>query len=344
MKGFSAFNRLLFILNIFPAALLVLTCYIAYFPLAGLPLLDVLGLLVPVLVMANIPFLIYWSLLKKWQAILSFLTLLLGLVSFGSVYQSNKTSVYSPEKDISVMTYNVKGFGIRRGRLVSEEANSGILEFIREENPDIICIQEFSRIVARQLKAYPYRFQTPYFSGKTTQAIFSKYPILNGGSLDFPNSGNNALFADIAYEKDTLRIYNIHLESFQIHSFSSLLSRNLGIDFLKRLQYTASKHREQADLLMAHKAKSPYPSIFTGDFNQTPYSPTFHKLQSGMRDTFKEKGNGWGTTFKRNIISARVDFILTDAERFEVIEHQNFDLQHSDHLPVMARVRLRSDE
>ena len=343
MKGFTALNRLLFILNLFPAALLGLTCYIAYFPFPELPLFDVTGLLVPVLVLANIPFLVYWLLLRKWQALLSLFVLVLGLVSFGSVYQSNEISIANTEKGLSVMSYNVKGFGIRYGRLVSEEANNGILEFIGKEDPDIICIQEFSRVMARQLKAYPYRYQTPYFSAKTTQAIFSKFPILKGGSLDFQNSGNNSIFADIAYGKDTLRIYNIHLESFQIRSFRSLLGRNFGIDFLRRLQYTASKHREQADLLITHKSNSPYPSIFCGDFNQTPYSPTFHQLRNGMLDTFKEKGNGWGTTFKRNIISARIDFILTDEERFEVLEHRNYDLQLSDHLPVMARVRLRSD-
>ena len=344
MKGFSAFNRLLFILNIFPAALLGLSCYIAYYPLSELPLFDVFGLLVPTLVVANMLFLFFWLLQRKWYAILSFVVLVLGFLSFGSVYQFNKSIISDSVREISILSYNVQDFGYYRGNEVFKQLSNGVTDFLNNQKPDVICFQEFSRIMARQLKAYPYRFQTPYFSGKTTQAIFSKYPIINGGSLDFPNSGNNALFADIIYGKDTLRIYNIHLESFKIHSFRSLLSRNFGIDFLKRLQYTASKHREQADLLMVHRSKSPYPAVFCGDFNQTPYSPTFQKLQSGMRDTFKEKGNGWGTTFVRNIISARVDFILTDAERFEVLEHRNYDLKLSDHLPVMARIRLRSDE
>ena len=62
-----------------------------------------------------------------------------------------------------------------------------------------------------------------------------------------------------------------------------------------------------------------------------------------MKDSFREEGQGWGTTFIRNIISARIDFILTDAEAIEVLEHRNYDLRVSDHLPVMARIDLLSD-
>ncbi|NNJ38203.1 MAG: endonuclease/exonuclease/phosphatase family protein [Flavobacteriaceae bacterium] len=187
-------------------------------------------------------------------------------------------------------------------------------------------------------------YQTAYGTGKTAQAIFSKFPITSNGSLDFPNTGNNAIYADIVYEKDTLRVYNIHLESYWIRSFRSLLKKNAGVDFLKKLQYTAGKHREQARMLQAHREKSPYPSIFCGDFNQTPFSPSFQTLNSGMQDSFRERGQGWGTTFIRNIISARIDFILADSKAFEVLEHRNFDLRASDHLPVMARLDLKSDQ
>ncbi|MBT8177572.1 MAG: endonuclease/exonuclease/phosphatase family protein, partial [Eudoraea sp.] len=245
---------------------------------------------------------------------------------------------------ISILSYNVQGFNSYRGKEFADSVSVGIVDYIQRQDPDIICFQEFSRIRARQLKQYPFQYQTPYFSGKTNQAIFSKYPIVGQGSLDFPESPNNALYVDLVLKKDTLRVYNIHLESYKIHSFRSLLKKNAGVDFLKKLQYTAAKHREQARMLQAHRQKSPYPSIFCGDFNQTPFSPSFQMLNSGMQDSFRERGQGWGTTFIRNIISARIDFILADSKAFEVLEHGNFDLRASDHLPVMARLDLKSDQ
>jgi hypothetical protein len=41
---------------------------------------------------------------------------------------------------------------------------------------------------------------------KTGQAIFSKYPIIDQGNLVFPNSNNNAIFADIKTWKDIIRV------------------------------------------------------------------------------------------------------------------------------------------
>lgn len=343
MKPFSGFRKLALILNAFPALGLLLACFIAYYPIDSLPLLDVFGLLVPMLVIFNLIFLVYWGLLRNRYFLISIPPLLLGYLCFGGVYQFHTDSDAETKEGISILTYNVQDFNSYRGKAVSDSVSTNIISFIKEYNPDILSFQEFSRRRARNLAHYPYKYQTPYNSSKTIQAIFSKYPIIGSGSLEFPNSQNNALFADIVIKGDTMRVYNIHLQSFQIHSFRSIVKRNLGIGFLRRLQYTASKHQEQAAILNSHREASPYPSIICGDFNQTPYSPSFIKLKRGMQDSFREKGQGWGTTFMRNIISARIDFILADEQAFEILEHRNFDLRLSDHLPVMARLQIRSD-
>lgn len=343
MKLNSGLNRLILILNIFPALCLVLVCVIAYYPIVSLPLLDVLGLITPILIVVNLFFLLYWGFVKRSYILVPLLPLLLGFLSFGSIFQFNAQSDKTLDRGISILTYNVESFNYYKGKKVSDSVSIEIMTFIKKQDPDIICFQEFTRIKARQLKKYPYQYLTPYFKGKTTQGIFSKYLIIGQGSLDFPNSGNNSLYIDVVYKKDTLRVYNIHLQSYQVTSFRSLLKKQGGINFLKRLQYTASKLREQARILQAHREKSPYPSILCGDFNQTPFSPAFKMLNSGMKDSFREKGLGWGISFIRGIIHARIDFILADSEAFEILEHQNFKLRASDHLPVMARIDLRSD-
>ena len=343
MKLNSGLNRSILILNLFPAFALILVCLISYYPIEFLPLLDILGLITPILVLLNLLFLLYWGLMRKQYILIPAFPLLAGFLSFGSVFQFNPRSDKVLDTGISILTYNVQVFSFNKGKEVSNSVGVKITDFIKNEDPDIICFQEFKRSHARLLKQYTHQYLSPLQRGKTTQSIYSKYPIIGSGSLDFPRSSNNAIYVDVVFKKDTLRIYNIHLQSYQVTSFRSLLKKQGGTDLLNRLSLTAAKHREQAEILQAHRETSPYPSIICGDFNQTPYSPSFQRIKEGMLDSYLEKGWGWGTTFIRSVISARIDFILADSDAFEVLEHRNYDIRYSDHLPIMARLNLVSD-
>lgn len=64
-----------------------------------------------------------------------------------------------------------------------------------------------------------YKHKFIFIQGKnieTGQAIFSKYKIINQGTIAFPESDNLVIFADVKKGKDTLRVYNIHLQSVKI--------------------------------------------------------------------------------------------------------------------------------
>ncbi len=343
MKRASGFRKFLVVLTLFPALLLLFACYIAYYPISSLPFLDVFGILVPLLMIINSLFFIFWIWIRKRYALIPFIALLLGFLSFGSIYKLKLFAEDSIEDQLSILSYNVQGFKYWAGKEVQERTATDVLKFVNENDPGIICFQEYKPVKQELIQSYPYQYYTPPGSRKTNQVILSKYPIVASGSLDFPNTGNNAIYADVVFKKDTLRIYNIHLQSYWIYSFSSLIKRNTGKDFLKRLQQTAYKHREQAGILEKHRNATTYPAIYVGDFNQPPYSPSFKQLTKNMKDSFREAGKGWGTTFKRNYISARIDFILSDGNAFEVLDHQNFDLRKSDHLPVMASLKYLSD-
>ncbi|MCX2720412.1 endonuclease/exonuclease/phosphatase family protein [Lentiprolixibacter aurantiacus] len=343
MRLASGIRKFFVLLNVAAAFTLLLACYNAYKPIPSLPLVDVIGILVPPLMIINLLFLVFWIWIKKQFALISAISLLVGFWCFGSIYEIQFLKPDLSEKDLSIFSYNVQGFKYWAGKEASGIVSIDILEFISEQDPDVVCFQEYKPVRPELIASYPFRYYTPHGTGRTSQAILSKYPIANGGSLNFPNSGNNAIYADVAYGKDTIRIYNVHLQSYWIYSFRSLIKRNAGKDFMKRLQHTAAKHREQAVILENHRKSSNHPVVYAGDFNQPPYSPSFRRLSEDMKDSFREEGGGWGTTFKRNYISARIDFILADDQAFEVIDHQNFNIRKSDHLPVMARLKYRSN-
>ncbi len=319
---------------------LLLAC-LAYFT-SPFPLLDALSILVPWLVIGN---LILTGLLifrKNRIVFLPILTLLIAFVSFGSIYKWGSKPDMKTEEGIRIMTYNTRSFG--DGRYVSRyDIENKISSFVLSEDPGIISFQEFNNRKRREFEHYPYRFITPASMGKSTQAIYSKYPIVNTGFIEFPDTGNNCIYADVLYKEDTLRIYNVHLQSYNIGS-RRFLWRNYGIDFLRRLNSVAKKHREQAQLVREHREASPYPSVICGDFNATPFSHTYRILKGNMQDSFREQGSGWGTTFYLSSrFPFRIDYILSD-DRFEILSHQNFQVRLSDHLPVMAILKPKGEE
>ena len=77
---------------------------------------------------------------------------------------------------------------------------------------------------AQNSKNYPHQYNaSSKINGQNGLCILSKYPLVNRGQLDFSDSNNSGLFADF-FIKDSIRIYNIHLESLSINLKDTLYS------------------------------------------------------------------------------------------------------------------------
>ena len=226
--------------------------------------------------------------------------------------------------------------GVKWSRIPSY--NDEIADFIVQQDADIVCFQEFSRTIDKKLKQYQFNYQTPFQIGRIKQAIYSKYKILGTGSINFPNSGNNAIYVDILIKKDTHRIYNLHLQSLVVRPGS--FKREQPQRLFKRLSITVQKQQEQAKLVIEHSRSVNYKKIICGDFNNTQFSSVYKTIKGEMNDTFLEKGSGFGSTYNFKFLPYRIDFILADPE-INIKSHRNFDVRLSDHTPVMASFRLK---
>ena len=214
-----------------------------------------------------------------------------------------------------------------------------IINFIIEQDPDIICFQEFNPIMRGQLMQYPYKYLSSYTNWNATQAIFSKFPIVDNGSLEFPETLNNAIYADIKYKGESIRVYNIHLQSFNVIPSRVKSVRRVVRAYVK-MRKTFVKQEEQVQIFDKHRNESPFRNIVCADFNNTPFSNVYRIAKGEMQDTFDEKGTGFGKTFDLKIVPFRIDFILAD-KSMKVMTHQNFELRLSDHYPVMTSIRLQ---
>lgn len=337
MKNLNIFQKFIFVINNIFCLVLVIGYFSPYISPSALPILSVLGLTMPALIIVNILFILFWLIKLKKQVILSLLVGILGFFIAPHFVKFNTKNKKSNE-EISVMNYNVRLFN-KYNWINDKEIPKKIKYFIEKENPDIVCMQEFHPL-GENLLDYPYKYiQTAKKNGHFGQAIFSKYKIINKGSLFFKNTSNNAIFVDIVRKLDTIRVYNLHLESLGLHPDKENFGQKNSEKLLQRLSKVFVRQQKQVEQLMEHKRKSKYPVILLGDFNNTCYSWVYKELTKNMKDTFIEAGNAFGTSFKIKNIPLRIDYILTD-KVFKINQHKNYSVKLSDHEPIFARIGL----
>ena len=341
MGNLSILNKFIFFVNTIVALLLLFSCVVPHISLRSISFLFIFSLAVPYLVAANAMFLLYWILKGRRQFWLSFLVLVIGYFTLGTFIKFFKSNREPTEENLSVLTFNTQSFH-GNSRLTNPQLSDSIVKFIKEENADIVCFQEFdySKIKGKDFKQYPFKFvnyEFGVYNDKVIQAIYSKYPIIQKGSLEFPNSNNNAIFADIKIESDTIRIYNLHLQSLRVRPGS--IRREQSQKLLKRLNTSFVKQQEQAEIVLEHSKTTSHKKIICGDFNNSQYSNVYNDIKGDMKDTFMEMGLGYGRTYNFKFLPLRIDFILVD-EQMEVMDHKNYDVKLSDHFPVMASIKL----
>ncbi len=340
MKGLSVFNKIVYALNLIFVFLLLVACAVPYLSVNFLPFLSFLSLAVPVLVAVNFIFLMYWAIQRKRQLFPSLFVLVFGYFVLGTFLKLNFPRNQFHKEDLKIMSYNVESFN-EFGWTERKNVFNAIQGLVKEEQPDIVCFQEVSINMEKEFLDYPYHYLKKISGGeKVHLGIFSKYPIINAETLTFPNSINNGSFADIAYKGDTLRLYNVHMQSLGITPGTGVLRSHSSKFLYRRVVNAFKKQEQQAEMIAEHKKASPYKTLLCGDFNNTQFSKAHHLLKGDMQDSFIEAGSGYGRTLNFLNIPLRIDFILADSS-FEVKAHKNYNFRYSDHYPVMASFRLK---
>ena len=347
MKKLSWFNKTIFVLNI---ALTIVT-FLAYFlPFLApklFPFLSVLTLILPLFLILNALFFIYWLIQFKRQIVLSSIVLILGITFINKFYKFSSTDNPTEEGDFVVMSYNVRLFNLFEW-IPSSDVAQDIRSFINDQNPDILCIQEYSENASVDLRVYKHKFV--FMQGnkiKSGQAIFSKFPIIDSGNIDLPKSDNSIIYADIRKGKDTIRVYDMHLQSIKISPDVNEIEEDVNVidkqksrQVLRRISLAFKKQQLQAEILTEHKKNCHYPMIICGDMNNSAFSYVYRNIKGDLNDCFEEAGKGFGQTYNFKYYPARIDYILAD-KKMKVKSFKNFsNFKNSDHFPVVARLKM----
>ncbi|PNW29750.1 endonuclease/exonuclease/phosphatase family protein [Formosa algae] len=342
MGKLNGIDKFIFFINSVLATLLLLSYILPYFPPKHFAVLSVLSLTVPVLIIVNVLFALYWLLKLKRQMILSLLVLVFGYFYMGTLFKFSGTTESKSADELSVMSYNVRLFNIYNW-IPDADTGLDISRFIKKEQPDILSLQEYHpNNKSIDFSSYKYNYiQLAGEKNQFGQAIFSQFPIVNTGSVKFPNTPNNAIFADVVKDEDTIRVYNIHLQSLRINTEVEELRKQDSQRLLKSIGHSFAMQQEQTELFLAHKNTCKYKMIITGDLNNTAYSYVYRKIRGDLDDTFKEAGNGFGKTFNFKFFPVRIDFIFADDADFNIKSFKTFNNEvHSDHYPIMTTLSL----
>ena len=325
-------------MNLFFVLLLLLACAVPYLSVNFLPFLSFLSLAVPVLVAINFLFFIAWAVQGKRQMLPSLFVLVFGYFVLGTFLKLDFEHRELKKEDLKVMSYNIRFFN-EFGWEKRVSVFNDIRDFIQKERPDVICFQEVSIGMQKKYLDYPYSYLRKFpQSNKSHLGIFSKFPIIASKTLAFPNSINNGSYVDILYKGDTVRIFNLHMQSLGITPGSGVLRSSSSERLYKKVVKAFKKQEQQAETIHGLIDESPYKTMLCGDFNNTQFSKAYHLIKGDMQDSFIEEGSGYGRTLNYLGIPLRIDFIMADRS-FEVKEHKNYNVKFSDHYPIMASFR-----
>ena len=293
--------------------------------------------------------LLLWS-RKVWIAVLALVIAIPGLKrSYSLGHQVEATP------SVRIMSYNVHNFDHVDGKTDKENMARQVIEKVQEENPDILCCQEFAGFkkgVTRvkcidqfaEASGYPY----VYYNKKRNyggNVVFSKYPIQKvDEESGFGQENTYGIMVAVdAGEKGRFYVANVHLLSYMItdNEIDLLLSSaerqkldTLGKTLLHKLNFAFQRRSEELKQVLEGMPVVDAPVLVCGDFNEPPLSYNYNQMRmAGFEDAFTKVGRGIKPTYAWKLPLLRIDYVWVD-DKVTPLNFERCRFKASDHYPI----------
>lgn len=305
----------------------------------------------PLLIIGNVVLLIYWLIMRRWHwMLMPLITLLCCIPYIGTLYQFGSLDENAEKQDgLKIASYNVALFGRETSGFMAQD----ILSEMKKQKVDVLCMQEYSDHSGDKVNSESYKEYFKYMvMGQNDMVIFSRYPIARSKNIPFEMTNNSAMWAEIKYKGQTIRVYNAHLETTGINTTlrrAAKVEAATGVEIENNAvlnaiygNYTIGMMARagQANVLAMDMRESEAPIIVCGDFNDVPYSYVYNTMKGNLVDGFKECGSGFMYTYRGGKKMVRIDYIFHD-ERFKGLSFYKKELTLSDHFPVFLKLDVK---
>ncbi|MCL2510503.1 MAG: endonuclease/exonuclease/phosphatase family protein [Bacteroidales bacterium] len=263
--------------------------------------------------------------------------------------------------EIKLLSYNCQGLYSNYEKMHGKTLSDSIAQFIANHQPDIVCLQEFRGVKEAEIKtfmddfskginAHDFHYQR-YFIDHTQNSslcliTLSRFPVVNRNAIQL-GKRRIGMYTDLLIWGDTVRVFNIHLQStrlaqkdidFVMNTAPDIQNADNYKNIYRKLANAYSTRAQQARLIALEINKSPHPVIVCGDFNDTPTSFAYHRVAKSLEDAFINSGKGMGNTYNNALLPPiRIDYILY-SNIFKSNDFTVIDAPYSDHFPIMAVV------
>lgn len=258
---------------------------------------------------------------KKYAAFAMLTVMICTVFEIYSVTSQPPTPPASGET-IKVALYN---------KLYFAQNQKHLINWIKEENPDIVIIQEADPDALSTLKQntdYPYILER-ILPNPFGFILVSKYPISNPTIGETKRHVINNIYGHTHItikDKTVISVYNAH--PVPPVSYEHTTQRNSDIDFIASLIQKDSNHN----------------IIVAGDFNITPYSPQFKKLlkKTNLLNQYNSMlpVPSWPSPFFDYLFQIPIDHILHKGD-LHLIEKRRGPSMGSDHYPLIATFAIQ---
>lgn len=310
------------------------------------------------LLFVNALFFVYYLLgLKKWL-IISAIAMAVNYPNMQAYFGNINPSVISEQADVKVATLNTQLFGyFDASKKKRPDWEKEVVRTIKKQDPDILCFQEFLSLGRFDLEYFKRKLKYPhaYFKvlkdgrkeGVFGMVVFSKFPILKAGGIEFSQyTGNMGAWIDVKINDQDYRVMNVHLQSIRFSRADYRIIENptdeLKIEqsktIMKRIKNAAGIRASQIDVLMKQIKGSPHPMILCGDFNEPPVSYGYGQVSKELKDAYTQTTFGLETTYTGKFPAYRIDYIFSDPGITTLA--YNSQIVPSDHKLVLAKLLL----
>ncbi|HEU5102423.1 MAG TPA: endonuclease/exonuclease/phosphatase family protein [Roseiflexaceae bacterium] len=279
-----------------------------------------------------LPLLLVAALLRRRWALMFGLAIPTAafIALFGTLLLPRLSTPLPDTPTITAMSFNV---------LTSNKDTDALIGTIRAARPDILGMQELTNGKRAALKtalgqalAY-HTLDWPRSYGNV--GLMTRFPIETAQPITLP-SGQPALHA-------ILRVGEQQLHVFVAHLSPNHLFKNPEIDLATAASTAFARRAAEINRLGEELHDLDAPAILLCDCNLTDTSQAHADLRSFLADSAGEAG--WGLQLTNYVdkipfLGQRIDYVWHSADLIAVAAEVG-NAGGSDHLPVVARLRLR---